>query len=90
MLYAPTFSANTIKLSEYGISDRDYLNHELVALSKKQFHLKTGRILLVAGDMTMTGRQLLPVGTLDFEELVEVYKKTGPKPYTGRCGFNYS
>lgn len=76
ILYAPTFSANTIKLSEYGISDRaDYLNHELVALSKKAVSLENRPDVLVAGDMTMTGRQLLPVGTLDFEELVEVYKK---------------
>lgn len=30
---------------------------------------------LSAGDMTMTGRQLQPVGDLPFEELVDVYKE---------------
>ncbi len=30
---------------------------------------------LVAGDMTMTGKQLFPLGDLMFEELVDVYKE---------------
>lgn len=72
ILYAPTFTANRIKLEEYGLADRlEEMNRELIALSKKASNGKA----LVAADMTMTGRQLYPVGDLMFEELVEVYKE---------------
>lgn len=72
ILYAPTFTANRIKLAEYGIEDRlDEINHKLVALSKEA----AGKDVLVAGDITMTGQQLAPVGTLDFEELIDIYKE---------------
>mgnify|MGYP002509701884 CR=1 FL=1 len=72
ILYAPTFTANRIKLAEYGLSDRiEQINHALVALSKEA----AGGKALVAGDITMTGRQLSPMGNLDFEELIDVYKE---------------
>ena len=72
ILYAPTFTANRIKLAEYGLEgELVEMNHRLVALSKEA---SKGRAL-VAGDLTMTGQQLAPVGTLDFEELVTVYKE---------------
>lgn len=72
ILYAPTFTANRIKLAEYGIEDRlDEINHKLVALSKEA----AGDKAFVAGDLTMTGQQLAPIGTLDFEELVDIYKE---------------
>ncbi len=72
IVYAPTFTGNRIKLSDYGLSDDIVrINSELVALSKEAV---SGRAL-VAGDLTMTGRQLKPIGDLDFEELVEVYKE---------------
>lgn len=31
--------------------------------------------MLVAGDLTMTGQQLYPVGSLPFEELVDIYNE---------------
>ena len=72
IVYAPTFTANRIKLEEYGLAnDIQRINHELVALSKKA----VGNKSYVAGDITMTGKQLAPMGTLDFEELVTVYKE---------------
>lgn len=72
IVYAPTFTANRIKLKEYGLEDQiEQLNTGLVALSKTAVK---GRAL-VAGDITMTGRQLFPMGDLDFEELIEVYKE---------------
>ena len=72
ILYAPTFTANRIKLKEYGLEDRLMeINKELVALSKEA----AGGKALVAGDMTMTGRQLYPLGDLMFEELVDIYKE---------------
>jgi 5-methyltetrahydrofolate--homocysteine methyltransferase len=72
ILFAPTFTCNRIKLEEYGISERlEEMNRSLVQLSKKA----AGGKALVAGDMTMTGQQLYPLGELQFEELVEIYKE---------------
>ncbi|MBQ9135097.1 MAG: homocysteine S-methyltransferase family protein [Lachnospiraceae bacterium] len=72
ILYAPTFTANRIKLKEYGL-DKDVfeLTKKLVALSRRV----AGEKALIAGDITMTGEQLSPMGKMDFEELVEVYKE---------------
>lgn len=75
IIYAPTFSGNRIKLSEYGMEkDLDAINKQLVALSKKAV-AKTGYRAYVAGDLTMTGRQLYPIGNLQLEELIEIYKE---------------
>ncbi|MCR5403784.1 MAG: homocysteine S-methyltransferase family protein [Butyrivibrio sp.] len=72
IVYAPTFTGNRIKLSDYWLeSDIVRINSELVKLTKGS----VSRDTLVAGDLTMTGRQLKPVGDLDFEELIEVYKE---------------
>lgn len=72
IVYAPTFTANRIKLKEYGLEEQvAQMNRDLVALSKEA----VGERACVAGDLTMTGEQLSPVGTLDFEELIDVYKE---------------
>lgn len=72
IVYAPTFTSNRIKLAEYGLADTvEKMNRELVALSKEA----VGDCAYVAGDLTMTGEQLAPMGRLSFEELVEVYKE---------------
>lgn len=72
IVYAPTFGANRIKLMEYGLQDSLHeMIFGLVSLSKKAVEDKA----YVAGDITMTGRQLKPIGDLDFEELVSVYKE---------------
>ena len=72
IIYAPTFTGNRIKLSDYGLEDSiKEINTELVELAKKA---ADGRAL-VAGDITMTGRQLKPIGDLSFEELVDTYKE---------------
>lgn len=72
ILYAPTFTANRVKLEEYGLEDNLVdMNRRLVALSKRAADGKA----LVAGDLTMTGKQLFPMGDMDFEELVEIYKE---------------
>ncbi len=72
IVYAPTFTGNRIKLEDYGLADRiKEINSELVALTKEA----VGEGVLVAGDLTMTGKQLKPTGDLDFEELVCVYKE---------------
>ena len=72
ILYAPTFTANRVKLAEYGLEGQiRELNHALVRASRQAAEADT----LVAGDLTMTGEQLAPVGKMDFEELVDVYKE---------------
>lgn len=72
IIYAPTFTANRIKLKEYGLEENiRQMNHDLVAISKEA----AGQRAYVAGDITMTGEQLAPMGRLDFEELVSVYKE---------------
>lgn len=75
ILLAPTFTANRIKLAEYNLQDDIVdINKRLVALSKEAIALE-GHRGYVAGDMTMTGRQLYPVGDLMLEELISVYKE---------------
>ena len=75
IVFAPTFSGNRIKLAEYGLGDRvEEMNRDLVALSKKAVALE-GYRGYVAGDITMTGQMLYPMGTLQFEELVDIYKE---------------
>lgn len=75
IVYAPTFTCNRIKLREYHLEDKTIeMNQNLVRLSREVVRRCNGRGY-VAGDMTMTGRQLFPIGDLQFEELVEVYKE---------------
>ncbi|WP_026652211.1 homocysteine S-methyltransferase family protein [Butyrivibrio proteoclasticus] len=72
IVYAPSFTANRVKLTYYGLVDRiKEINTDLVNISKEA----AGGKALVAGDITMTGKQLKPVGDMDFEDLVEVYKE---------------
>ncbi len=82
IVYAPTFSANRIKLAEYGLEDRiEELNRELVGLSKRavgEYMVEKRNaefIPFIAGDVTMTGKLLQPLGPLSFEEAVDVYKE---------------
>lgn len=70
IVYAPTFSANRamIESKKLGYST-EYLNKELVKLCREA----VGEDAYVAGDMTMTGEQLEPIGDLTYEEAVEIY-----------------
>lgn len=72
ILYAPTFTANSVKLGEYGLERQlKEMNRKLVELSREA----AGGRAYVAGDISMTGQQLYPIGELMFEELVEIYKE---------------
>ncbi len=72
IVYAPTFTSNRVKLAEYGMEAQTrQINLDLVALSREA----VGDRALVAGDITMTGAQLAPIGSIDLEELIDVYKE---------------
>ncbi len=77
IIYSPTFTSNSIKLKEYGLEQQiKEMNHALVSLSKIAIQeAQVNRPVYIAGDMSMTGQQLYPVGVLPFEELVEIYKE---------------
>lgn len=77
ILYAPTFTANRIKLAEYGLEEKlQSINRELVAISKEAAGtVSSDRRVYVAGDLTMTGVQLAPMGTMEPEELISVYRE---------------
>lgn len=72
VIYAPTFTANRIKLEYYGLEDRiEEINKGLVAISKEAADGKA----YVAGNVSMTGAQLEPAGDCTLEELIDVYKE---------------
>lgn len=76
ILYAPTFTANRMKLSEYGLeAHQDKMISELVGISRKAAASAQGRRVYVAGDLTMTGEQLKPMGKMELETLIDVYKE---------------
>ena len=72
ILYAPTFSGNRIKLTEYGLEDRMVeINTTLVRLCREA----AGDKGLVCGNITMTGQSLAPMGTMKLETLIDIYKE---------------
>lgn len=72
ILYAPTFGGNRTMLQEKHVDiSVQEINSRIVALSKEA----AGGRALVAGDMTMTGKQLMPNGAYSVHEAVKVYKE---------------
>lgn len=76
-VYAPTFTSTRVKLDEYGLGakQQEYVGR-LVALSKQAVEeSRADRKIYVLGDISMTGLQIQPLGTMPFEELVDIYKE---------------
>ena len=72
IVYAPTFMANPISLATHGLeAETERLNHTLVGLSRKA----VGNQVLVAGDLTTTGKLMEPLGPMKYEDLFESYKE---------------
>ncbi|MDC7280753.1 homocysteine S-methyltransferase family protein [Butyrivibrio fibrisolvens] len=72
IVLAPTFTGTRIKLDEYGLADDLVnINRTLVRLTREI--CPEGKY--VAADISMTGKQLYPLGDLMFEELVDCYKE---------------
>ena len=76
ILYAPTFTANRVKLAEYGLeTNLNPMIRELVSISREAAESSTAQRVYVAGDLTMTGEQLRPMGTMELETLIDIYKE---------------
>lgn len=76
ILYAPTFTANCVKLAEYHLEkNMSSMIHDLVAISKEAAASTPGHPVYVAGDITMTGEQLRPMGKMELEDLIAIYKE---------------
>lgn len=76
ILYAPTFTANRVKLAEYHLEkNMTSMIRDLVAISKKAAESTLGHPVYVAGDLTMTGEQLKPMGKMNLETLIDIYKE---------------
>lgn len=75
ILYVPTFSANRIKLADYGLEGQ--LREMVRGLTdiSRQAADGSDRPVYLAGNLTMTGEQLSPVGEMELEELIDVYKE---------------
>ncbi len=81
IIYSPTFSCNRAKLEEYGLeSETSEMNRKLAGISREavnRFRSENPGApeCFVAGDVSMTGIQLAPVGPMDFEELIDIYRE---------------
>lgn len=76
ILYAPTFTANRVKLAEYHLEkNMTSMIRDLVAISKEAAESTPGHPVYVAGDLTMTGEQLKPMGKMELETLIDIYKE---------------
>ena len=76
ILYAPTFTANRVKLAEYHLEkNMTSMIRDLVAISKNAAESTPGHPVYVAGDLTMTGEQLKPMGKMELETLIDIYKE---------------
>ncbi len=75
IIYAPTFTSNRPKLAEHNVADRLHeINTGLVKTAREAADSANHKVY-VAGDMTMTGIMLKPMGPMDFEELIDIYKE---------------
>ncbi|MBE6013900.1 MAG: homocysteine S-methyltransferase family protein [Lachnospiraceae bacterium] len=71
IILSPGFGANRPLLTEHGLGDETVsLNKALVNVSKK-----ANPDALIAGDVSMTGVSLEPMGDTTFEELIGIYKE---------------
>lgn len=72
IIYAPTFGANRASLENMGLSEQmEELNRTLV---KKTLE-NVGDRVLVAGDMSTTGKAMEPYGPMTYDGLMEIYKE---------------
>ena len=75
ILYVPTFTANRIKLAEYGLEKQ--MGSMIRSLTDISREAASGadRPVYLAGDLTMTGELLRPMGKMELEDLIDIYKE---------------
>lgn len=72
IIYAPTFGANRISLANIGLESRtEELNREAVRRTRENL----GSRVLIAGDISTTGKAMEPYGPMTYEGLLENYKE---------------
>ena len=72
IVYAPSFSANRLSLSMYGLEDKlAEMNRALVQLSREA----VGGRAYVAGDMATCGKPVDVEGGVSYDALIEVYRE---------------
>lgn len=72
ILYAPTFGANRISLENMGLADRvEEFNRTLAERTVQN----VGGKVLVAGDLSTTGKPMEPYGPMTYAGLMDVYKE---------------
>ena len=72
IVYAPTFSANRLSLSMYGLEDQlAEMNRALVLISRDAVEGKA----YVAGDMATCGKPVDVEGGVSYDTLIEVYRE---------------
>lgn len=82
-IYAPTFSANSARLSHYNLEEKtEEFNKKLVELSKSVAGEK-----LVGGDISPTGLFIEPFGDASFSQLVSIYKQQAAALYESGVDF---
>lgn len=70
IIYASTFGANRLKLTQYKLEHVREMNRDLV-----RFARQAAGSALVAGDIGSTGHLVEPFGDLPFEDAVETFKE---------------
>ncbi len=71
-LYTFTMGANSYKLKEFGLEQEACrINTELAAITAKV----AGSRAFVGGDLSSTGSFIAPLGDLEFEQVVDIYKE---------------
>ncbi len=67
-----TFGANRIKLKEFGLSQK---TREINQAAARNARAAAQDNAFVAGDIGPTGKFLKPIGDLDFDESIDIYKE---------------
>ncbi len=83
-IYTCTLGGNALKLKDFGLQNEAFsLNKKLAQITAQL----AGDKAFVGGDMSPTGMFLRPLGELDFEEAVEVYKQQADALAQGGADF---
>jgi 5-methyltetrahydrofolate--homocysteine methyltransferase len=84
ILMTNTFGGNRLRLGMHGNQDRvDELNRTAAILARAEVNA-AGGTALVAGDIGPSGEIVAPLGTLDYDEAVDVFREQAASLVAGR------